>query len=51
MKNSHLTKERNERYSKYVKSVTPLSSTLKSLLHAFLIGGTICILGQLIAEI
>lgn len=51
MKNSHLTKERNERYSKYVKSVTPLSSTLKSLFHAFLIGGTICILGQLIAEI
>ncbi|MBE5731440.1 MAG: SpoVA/SpoVAEb family sporulation membrane protein [Clostridiales bacterium] len=50
MKNSEQTKRRNERYNEYVKSITPLSSTLKSLFHAFLIGGTICILGQLIAE-
>ena len=51
MKNSHLIEKRNERYNKYVKSVTPLSSTFKSLFHAFLMGGTICIIGQIIAEL
>lgn len=49
MKNTETIK-RNERYNEYVKSVTPLSSTFKSLLHAFLIGGGICLIGQLIAE-
>ena len=41
----------NERYNEYVKSVTPLSSTIKSLFHAFLMGGSICLIGQIIAEI
>ncbi len=50
MKQSTETVKRNEKYAEYVKSVTPLSSTFKSLLHAFLIGGTICLLGQIIAE-
>lgn len=43
--------KRNERYNEYVKSVTPLSSTIKSLFHAFLMGGSICLIGQIIAEI
>ncbi len=51
MKNTELIKSRNEKYGKYVKAVTPLSSTLKSLFHAFLIGGTICLIGQIIAEV
>lgn len=51
MNNSNQIKNRNERYNKYVKSVTPLSSTVKSLFHAFLMGGTICLIGQLISEI
>ena len=48
---SNFKQKRNERYNEYVKSVTPLSSTLKSLFHAFLMGGSICLIGQIIAEI
>ena len=42
---------RNERYAKYVDSVTPTTSAFKSLLNAFLIGGTTCLIGQIIADI
>ena len=44
-------KIRNEKYNEYVKSVTPLSSTFKSVFHAFLIGGLTCLIGQIIAEV
>ena len=44
-------KIRNEKYNEYVNSVTPLSSTFKSVFHAFLIGGLTCLIGQIIAEI
>ena len=41
------TKKRNENYNKYVKEVTPKFSVLKNTMKAFLIGGSICTLGQL----
>ena len=41
---------RDERFGEYVKAVTPLSSTAKSLFHAFWIGGLTCLIGQLIGE-
>ena len=44
-------KIRNEKYNEYVKSVTPLSSTFKSVFHAFLIGGLTCLIGQIISEV
>ena len=51
MKKLNTIQQRNQQYNEYVKSVTPLSSTLKSLFHAFLMGGTICLCGQICAEL
>lgn len=42
------TKKRNDNYNKYVKKVTPKFSVLKNTMRAFLIGGIICTLGQLL---
>lgn len=47
---SNAIEKRNERYNKYVKSVSPKTSTIKSLWHAFWIGGTTCIIGQGIGD-
>lgn len=50
--NKQKTKQiRDKKYNEYVKSITPLSSTFKSVFHAFLIGGLTCVIGQVIAEI
>lgn len=46
-----LIKRRNERYEVYVKSVTPSSSTLKSLFNSFWIGGLTCTLGQILGDV
>lgn len=43
--------KRNEAYLKYVEAKTPKGSWLKSMLHAFLIGGTICCFGQMVGDI
>ena len=51
MKKSNINQSRNKNYNEFVKSITPLSSTFKSLFHAFLMGGSICLLGQIIAEV
>ncbi len=45
------TERRNARYNEYVKAVTPVSSTLKSLFDAFLVGGITCVIGQIIADL
>lgn len=53
MTESWKTKEivaRNERYGKYVDSVTPQTSLLHSLLKAFVIGGITCVIGELIGD-
>lgn len=43
--------ERNEKYNQYVKSVTPKHNTVINCLKAFVTGGTICTLGQVITNI
>ncbi|MBR5157624.1 MAG: stage V sporulation protein AC [Clostridia bacterium] len=40
----------NEQYQKYVDKKTPNSTLLKDVCLAFLIGGFICIIGQLISD-
>lgn len=39
-----------KQYEKYVKEVTPVHSLGASLARAFLVGGLICLLGQLLNE-
>jgi len=41
---------RNERYVKYVEAVSPKTGMAHSLLFAFLIGGSICLIGQFIFD-
>lgn len=40
----------NEEYQKYVDKKTPNSTLLKDMILAFLVGGLICIIGQLISD-
>ena len=42
--------ERNARYNAYVESKVPKTHNFPSLFYAFLIGGLICILGQVIKD-
>lgn len=43
--------ERNKKYIEYVELVSPKASWGKSLFNAFLIGGGICVFGQMCADI
>lgn len=45
------TKKRNEEYLLYVERETPKTGWFNSLLHAFLVGGMICCLGQMFGDI
>jgi len=38
-------------YGKYVKEVTPVFSLWKNMLYAFLVGGTICTIGQVLTNV
>ena len=42
---------RNERYDRYVKAVTPSTSTIKSLFNSFWIGGVTCMLGEIVGDL
>lgn len=42
--------KRNERYENYVNSITPTTSTVKSLLNSFWIGGLTCLIGQVLGD-
>lgn len=42
--------ETSKEYNKYVESKSPKSPIVKDCLHAFLVGGLICSIGQLIFE-
>lgn len=44
-------KERNEAYNAFVKKVTPTHNLWKEMGKAFLLGGSICTLGQFIVSI
>ncbi len=48
---TNAVKDRNDRYNKFVETVTPKTSIFKALLHSFLIGGTTCVIGQGIGDI
>ena len=49
--NAKTPEERKKLYLKYVESKTPKASWVKSLLHAFLVGGGICIFGQMLGDV
>ena len=38
-------------YGNYVKQVTPVHNTWKNLWRAFLVGGLICMLGQILTSV
>ena len=39
-----------KKYEEYVKEITPVHSLPKSMACAFLVGGVICVIGQLITN-
>ena len=41
----------NEEYNAYVKAVTPKHSCLLNCLKAFLVGGVICTIGEVISQL
>ncbi len=43
--------QRNTEYLKYVENQSPKSAWFTSLLRAFIMGGTICVMGQMIGDI
>lgn len=42
---------KKDQYEQYVKEITPVHSSLKGVLTAFLTGGLICTLGQLLLDL
>ncbi len=44
-------KIRNEEYLRYVENETPKTGWFNSMLHAFIVGGMICVLGQMFGDI
>lgn len=46
--NEQQKQERNQQYDKYVKEVTPTHNLIVSMLKAFLVGGVICLIGQMV---
>ena len=42
--------KRNDEYNKYVKRVTPTHCLSANMLKAFILGGIICTIGQLIVN-
>lgn len=44
-------KQTNQEYNQYVEAVTPKHSCFKNCVNAFIVGGLICTLGQLIINI
>lgn len=43
-----MDKAQQKDYEEYVKKVTPVHSLPKNMAKAFLVGGSICVVGQLI---
>lgn len=43
--------KRNENYNNYVKKITPTNNLLLNMLKAFILGGIICCIGQLIVNL
>ena len=51
MENSQKKEQINQAYDQKVKELTPTHKLPKEMLHAFLVGGAICVLGQVILNI
>ena len=54
MKNEKISpqeQQRNEAYNEYVKQVTPTHNTFLNMVKAFLLGGLICVIGQIIVNV
>ena len=43
--------KRNEQYNEYVKKVTPTHNLWMNMFNAFILGGIICLIGQIIVNI
>ena len=43
--------DRNKKYNAYVDSKKPLTKNFPTLIYAFIVGGVICIIGQVILDI
>ena len=43
--------ERNKKYNKYVDEITPKHNLCRNVVRAFIVGGTICTLGQVFTNI
>ncbi len=43
--------QRNDRYNKYVNTVTPKTNIVKAMWHSFWIGGLTCMIGQGIGDL
>lgn len=41
----------NQEYSRYVEQVTPVHNCFKNCIHAFLVGGIICTIGQIVFQV
>ncbi len=48
---TNAVKQRNDRYNKYVNTVTPKTCLAKAMWHSFWIGGLTCVIGQGIGDI
>ena len=51
MRNDNMAQMTNKRYSKLVDKKSPPTKTVKNCVFAFLIGGVICLLGQILNNI
>jgi stage V sporulation protein AC len=43
--------ERNKRYNQYVEAKVPMTKDFPTLFYAFIVGGLICVLGQVIQDV
>ena len=48
--NSSIPKEKQKQYADYVKQITPTHSLPMNMAKAFLTGGAICVVGQIITN-
>ena len=51
MQGNEKIQARNERYERYVKAITPSTSTIKSLFNSFWIGGLTCVIGEIAGDL
>lgn len=46
-----MNEQQKKEYEKYVKEVTPMHSLPKNMIKAFFVGGTICLIGEIILNV